>query len=138
MKILKEKAFELLGNYPECRIKLEKIKDDYVYIEVLSQQRYKTLRQNSLFHSLLTVFWKSGCSSYISYDEMRLAYKRFCGLVKNKEGRIVESSWSEATKEQARQAIDMLLQEMDMSGVLGSSVGKKYEEILKGIGDWYE
>ncbi len=44
-------------------------------------------------------------------------------------------SWSKATKEQAQIAIDRLLNDMDASGVIGSKMGKKYEKILKGIGE---
>ena len=32
----------------------------------------------------------------------------------------------------------MLMRDMDMSGVIGSAQGKKYEEILKGLKQWYQ
>lgn len=51
---------------------------------------------------------------------MRLYYKRVAGLVNKKDGMLVESSWAEAKKEQARVAIDMLMRDMDMAGVIGS------------------
>lgn len=114
--------------------RLSKIKGDYAEIDIMSEESYKTYKQNRLFHSLLSTFWDSGCSSYLSYDDLRLTYKRLCGLVKNKEGRIVESSWADATKEQAKRAIDNLLREMDESGVIGSKEGKKYEFILQQLG----
>ena len=50
------------------------------------------------------------------------------------KGRIeCERSWGIATKKQAREAIDMILHDMDESGVITSSQGKKYEEILGGM-----
>lgn len=114
--------------------RLSKIKGDYAEIDIMSEESYKTYKQNRLFHSLLSIFWDSGCSSYLSYDDLRLTYKRLCGLVKNKEGRIVESSWADATKDQAKRAINNLLREMDESGVIGSKEGKKYEFILQQLG----
>lgn len=47
-----------------------------------------------------------------------------------------EHSWSEAKKERATEAIDALLDDMDDAGVIGSSQGKKYEEILGGLGEF--
>ena len=69
---------------------------------------------------------------------MRLYYKRVAGLVKKQGNMLVESSWSEASKEQAKTAIDMIIRDMDLSGVIGSSQGAKYEQILKGIKQIYE
>lgn len=42
-------------------------------------------------------------------------------------------SWSIVKKKKARLAIDTLMHDMDESNVLGSKMGKKYEEILKGM-----
>lgn len=47
-----------------------------------------------------------------------------------------EHSWSEAKKERATEAIDALLDDMDDAGVIASSQGKKYEEILGGLGEF--
>lgn len=47
-----------------------------------------------------------------------------------------EHSWSEARKERATEAIDALLDDMDNAGVIASSQGKKYEEILEGLGEF--
>jgi len=104
--------------------RLNSIKGDYAEIDIMSEEAYKTYKQNRLFHSLLSVFWDSGCSSYLSYDDMRRSYKRLCGLITVKEGRIIEGSWSEATKEQAKRGIDNLLREMDEAGVIASNQGK--------------
>ena len=60
------------------------------------------------------------------------------GLVKRKDSVILESSWADASKEQAKTAIDMCLRDMDASGVIGSNQAQKYEAILKGIKQWYE
>lgn len=133
MKFSKEWLLERFKDVPPVLERLNKINDDTVCLEFMSRTAWKTQRQNRLFHALLTLFWESGCSSYLSYDDMRLCYKRMIGLVKRKEGMIVESSWSEATKEQAQHAIDNILRDMDMSGVIASSQGKRYENILKTI-----
>lgn len=47
-----------------------------------------------------------------------------------------EHSWSEAKKERATEAIDTILDDMDDAGVIASSQGKKYEEILGGLGEF--
>lgn len=138
MKIRKDKAIELLGSLPEFLNILNKIKDEYVYFDILPKEQYKSNKQNRLFHSLLNCFWASGCSSFSDYDELRLYYKRVAGLVKRNGEFIKESSWADATKEQAQTAIDMILRDMDFAGVIGSSQGKKYESILRGINQFYE
>lgn len=60
------------------------------------------------------------------------------GLLKGKV--VKERSWSIATKKQATQAIDMILHDMDESGVITSSQGKHYEEILGGMNadNWWD
>ena len=129
----------------------------------------KNAKQNKTFHALLDCFWKSGCSSFSSKNEMRFYYKRSIGLIEmvydnsNLEqetknmiwqavkllplsntqlievtnllrGKVVkEMSWSVASKKQATEAIDMILHDMDESGVIGSKEGKHYEEILEGM-----
>lgn len=140
-----------------------------VYVDFLDKKQYKSSKQNKTFHALLDCFWKSGCSSFISKDEMRFYYKRAVGLIdmvfdnsnisqSTKDmvwkalkilpiettqrieiinllkGKVIkERSWSIATKEQATEAIDMILHDMDMSGVSGSIEGKHYDEILEGL-----
>ena len=156
---------------PEVREKIEAIlsEEKEVYVDFLTKQQYKNAKQNKTFHALLDCFWKSGCSSFMSKDEMRFYYKRSVGLIdmvydnsniseSTKEmlwkaikllplettqqievinllrGKVVkERSWSIATKKQATEAIDMILHDMDMSGVVTSSEGKHYEEILEGM-----
>ncbi len=57
------------------------IDEDYGYIEVLSERQYKSRRQSNSFHALLTCFWKSGCSSFESYEQMRNHYKEIAHLL---------------------------------------------------------
>lgn len=138
MQITKQKAYELFGNSPECKYRLDRIKEDCVYFDLMGKEAYKSNKQNRLFHGLLQCFFSSGCSSFDNFDELRNYYKRIAGLVKCIGGKIIESSWGDVTASNARITIDMLLRDMDMSGVIGSPQGKKYEEILKGINQWYE
>lgn len=167
----KQTALQLFAEYPFILDIIIKIKGDRVFIKFLSELKYKSDGQNKLFHSLLDVFWKSGCSSFIDYDDMRLNYKRVAGLVKveykndlkpftkkclwgavqllpieqserNKivnylKGQLIkELSWSYATKKNAIKAINQLIDDMNISGVTGSSEGKKYESIIQSIGEF--
>ena len=138
MQITKENARIRFADLPKALSKIEKITGDYVYFDLQTPEAFKTSQQNRLFHSLLSTFFASGCDSFGNYDDMRLYYKRVAGLVKKQGNFLVESSWSEATKEQAKTAIDMIIRDMDLSGVIGSSQGAKYEQILKGIKQIYE
>ena len=52
-----------------------------VYVDFLTQKQYKSRKQNNTFHALLDCFWKSGCSSFVSQNEMRFYYKRSVGLI---------------------------------------------------------
>lgn len=138
MQLTKDQARKVFADFPSALNKIDKIAGDVVYFDLQSKQAYKSAKQNNLFHSLLECFWESGCASFGDYDELRNYYKRIAGLVKKKGSVVLESSWSDAKKEQAKTAIDMCIRDMDASGVLGSSQGKKYEAILKGINLWYQ
>ena len=84
----------------------------------------KTESQNKTFHKLLNIYWLSGCSSFISYDELRLHYKRI-GLVKVK----YESSLTTETKNILWKAIKILpLEETEKQKVINLLKGK-YEII---------
>jgi hypothetical protein len=137
MQLSKDEAKRIFAPLPEALKRIDKISGDIVYFDLLSAQSYKTAKQNNLFHSLLQCFWLSGCSSFGDYDALRLYYKRVAGLVKRKDSVILESSWADATKEQAKTAIDMCIRDMDASGVIGSNQATKYEAILKGIKQWF-
>ena len=155
----------------EARTAINSILDEetIVYVDLLTPTQYKSRKQNNTFHALLDCFWKSGCSSFSSKNEMRFFYKRSVGLIEmvfdnsNLEestkymlweavkllplsttqllevtnllkGKVVkEMSWSVASKKQATDAIDMILHDMDESGVITSKEGKHYEEILEGM-----
>ena len=138
MQLTKDEAKRIFAPLPAALKRINAIKGDIVYFDLLSAQSYKTTKQNNLFHSLLQCFWLSGCSSFGDYDALRLYYKRVAGLVKRKDSVVLESSWADATKEQAKTAIDMCLRDMDASGVISSNQAQKYEAILKGIKQWYE
>ena len=138
MQLSKDEAKRIFAPLPEALRRIDKISGDIVYFDLLSAQSYKTTKQNNLFHSLLQCFWLSGCSSFGDYDALRLYYKRVAGLVKRKDSVILESSWADATKEQAKTAIDMCLRDMDASGGIGRNQAQKYEAILIGIKQWYE
>lgn len=146
---------------------------DCVEMEVFSEKQYKSLKQNALFHSLISCFWRSGCSSFASYDDLRRYYKRIAGLIsfrydstltkETKEmlwkaikllpieqsqrvilinmlkGRVEqELSWAEVSKKAATETIDHLLNDMELAGVPTSSEASKYEEIMKGLGEFYD
>ena len=136
-----------------------------VTIEELS---YKTYSQNRAFHALVGCFWRSGCSSFNSQHELRshyiietghIAYTAYIyfneidgetrafsvGSVDEvPDGKDIAEicypgSWSNITKERAMQAMNSIMRDMDESGVMGSSEGKKYAEILDGMmkEDWF-
>lgn len=114
--------------------------------DIMTKEAYKSRKQNSLFHGLLTCFWLSGCSSFNDIEELRDYYKKIAGLVYIKEAEAnglkiiqsVEKSWSSVKKDNATLAIKCLMSDMDNAAVLGSSQGRKYEEILKSLDCWFE
>lgn len=136
-EISRKHALELFAPYKGLVNKLNRIKAEYVCIDICSKQTLKSREQNNLFHSLLQVFWLSGCSSFDTYDDLRTYYKRVAGLVKPAGKYLKEMSWSDATKSNAKTAIDMCIRDMDMAGVIGTSLGHKYEEILRGINEYW-
>lgn len=137
MQITKEYASKLFANFPAAIKQLEHISGDMVYFDLHSKESYKSNKQNRLFHSLLSCFWESGCASFGNYDELRLYYKRVAGLVKKNGAMLTEGSWADASKEQAKTAIDMCIRDMDFAGVSGSVQADKYNKILSGIKQYY-
>lgn len=85
----------------------------------------KTDPQNKTFHKLLNIYWLSGCSSFISYDELRLHYKRIAGLVKVK----YESSLTTETKNILWKAIRILPLEAEEKQKVINLLKGKYEII---------
>jgi len=124
---------ETLKGTPLYEKALKKEKDGYVYVSVMSEQKYKTEKQNNLFHSLLSIFWCSGHSSYNSYEELRNHYKKIAGLIERKGNKEIHKSWAEVKKKDARNAIDILMREMDEAGVIFES--DEYKSILETLGE---
>ena len=111
MKLGKKKIKELLGI---------EIKDDFAYVELLTEQQYKSHRQNNLFHSLLKVFWESHCSSFESYRNMRFHYKEVAHLIEY----IFTNDLKEETKQMLWKAVKLL--------PIDGKERKKVIELLKG------
>jgi hypothetical protein len=170
VKINIETALKIFADRLDIIEQVNKSKDGFVWVEFMTNDEYKSNAQNKLFHSLLTVFYRSGCSSFANFDELKRYYKKMAGLIEYKfqnnlkqetksivwkaikllplpkeevdnlvellKGKIeVEKSWGSVKKKDAQIAIDRLLDDMNTSGVIGSSEGKKYDNILKGIGE---
>lgn len=95
MKYSREKIKEFTGI---------EIEDDWGYIEVIEEKKYKTNQQTRAFHSLLMCFWKSGCSSFNSYEDMRNHYKAVAHLLECG----YHSDLKEETKQMAEKAVRLL------------------------------
>jgi len=88
--------------------------------------------ENDLKESTKTILWNFVKATQFEHGEK----EKVIELLK---GRVLEvDSWSDVTKENALRTISQLKRDMDEAGVLGTDKGKKYEEVLKKIGDWYE
>lgn len=170
IRVVKEYITEKLSELKDTLNWIFKNEEE-VYIDVLTKEQYLNAKQNRTFHALLDCFWKSGCSSFATKQDMKFYYKRQIGLIEVMynnsnlteetkqmvwkaikllplefgqrselcdllKGRVLkEHSWSEAKKQRATEAIDNILHDMDTAGVIGSKMGKKYEEILRGINE---
>lgn len=112
----------------EVREKIENIlsEEKEVYVDFLTKQQYKSSKQNKTFHALLDCFWKSGCSSFASKDEMRFYYKRAVGLI---DMVFDNSNISEETKEMLWKAIKILpletTQQLEVINLLKGKVIKE-------------
>ncbi len=120
---------------------LDNFKDnEELVVCVMRKTKYKSLASNSLFHSLLQEFWKSGCSSFNDYDTLRNHYKKQAGLIITDkislEGitliKETHKSWTNVTQANASIAISQLKADMFEAGVNS----KKFDEIMKGLGEW--
>lgn len=76
--------------------------------------------------------WKAIKLLPLDKEEMKSVVDLLRGKV------LKEHSWGEASKHCAKLAIDELLKDMDCAGVINSKKGKKYEEILRSLGEWYD
>jgi hypothetical protein len=127
-----------------------KKRNGYVTIKITLPTRWGTDQQNRAFHALLGEYWKSGLSSYESYDDMKDTIKlRIAGadeyiFIDNGKVRHVKSlddvngryaevpkSWADFTLEQRRDAIDEVIREATVAGINS----KKWGEILQGMED---
>lgn len=100
-------------------------------VVIMTEENFKTQKQNKLFHSLLGCFESSKMHSFADYDDLRRYYKRRAGLIKRYGDIVIESSWSDVKKNLATETIDSLIADMKFAGVNTP----KFEEILKGIND---
>ncbi len=64
-----------------CQVNAPYNLDDSYTLIIATSKKQKSIEQNSLFHGLLQAFWESGCSSFESYDDLRLHYKETAGLI---------------------------------------------------------
>lgn len=120
----------------------------YVTIKITLPTRWGTDQQNRAFHALLGEYWKSGLSSYESYDDMKDTIKlriagadeyifidngkvRHAKSLDDVKGRYAEvpKSWADFTLEQRRDAIDEVIREAVMAGVNS----RKWDEIITGM-----
>ena len=127
-----------------------KKRNGYVTIKMTLPERVGTDQQNRAFHALLGEYWKSGLSSYESYDDMKDTIKlriagadgyifidngkvRHAKSLDEVKGRYAEvpKSWSDFTLEQRRDAIDEVIREATVAGINS----KKWGEILQGMED---
>ncbi len=120
----------------------------YVTIQISLPKKIGTDAQNRAFHALIGEYWKSGLSSYESYDDMKDTIKlriagadeyifidngkvRHAKSLDEVKGRYAEvpKSWVDFTLEQRRDAIDEVIREATMAGVNS----KKWDEIITGM-----
>lgn len=76
IKITHEIAKEVFKQNPKALEMIAKNLDGFVWVSLMSDEALKSDAQNRLFHGLLSIFWDSGCSSFLSYDELRRYYKK--------------------------------------------------------------
>jgi hypothetical protein len=56
-----------------------------IFVKFFSPTAFKSHKQNALFHSLLGIYWESGCSSYRDPEDMRGHFKAIAGLKKSQK-----------------------------------------------------
>ena len=127
------------------------LKGEYV-LTYTTIEKAKTNAQNNTFHKLLDMYWKSGLSSYNSYDQMRNKFLIIAELVREyvyadengvqsvktkaeipsnvsyKHCRVIVDSWANVTKKNAVKAIDALIKEMLSVGVASLEFDKMITE----------
>lgn len=80
MKKSKEYLLNIFKNDIKVKEKLEKIKGENVYLEIKSEEKHKSIRQNNTFQSLARAFFNTGCSSYDNLIDLKSFYKKESGI----------------------------------------------------------
>ena len=123
----------------------------YFTVAVSTPRQPGSDKQNRAWHSLIGEYWKSGCSSYDCYEDMRDALKlRICGAKEyiwlddvghQHTAKIIDEiprgayyvavpkSWTDFSKGERAEMIDSTIQEMVEAGVNS----RKFDEILQGL-----
>lgn len=138
---------------PEIRTlceKSDKVAGGYITLTASLPRQQGTDEQNRAFHSLVGEYWRSGCSSDASFEDIKTRIKLQIGGAEffayyTDRTHVVESveqiptgvkmvieipkSWSDFTKEERTFAIDSLMKEMVEAGVNS----KKFDEIVGGM-----
>jgi hypothetical protein len=151
-------ALDVSDRYPDLWIEAMKrwAKKGYVQVILKAPESPATIEQNSFWHALLAVWWKSRVHSFNTYDEMRDAMKYRYGVVKRiaftpdgtwreltsrDELRPGESeapylvSWSKYKKAQRSRVIEGTIAEMEQNGILDCESTNEYLEIINGVRD---
>ena len=107
----------------------------YCHVEISKVRKPKSIEANALFHSLLTVYYSSGCHSCDTWEGLKISLKmRYgAGLIHQEtiDGEKIGflKSMSEYTTVELSGCIDGTIKEMLLTGVSS----KKFTEILEGI-----
>ena len=131
--------------------KAEKKHGGYVTISIELPKKPGSEEQNRAWHALIGEYWKSGCSSYDCYEDMRDSLKlRIAGAkeyiwldedgMQHTTTRVddipqgsyyvaIPKSWTDFTKGDRKEMIDMTIDEMIASGVNS----RKFDEIIQGM-----
>jgi len=108
---------------------------DLIDIELEKADEDGTTQQNKFFHSLVTAFFVSGASSYDTWDEIKIAWKKAGGakvkVIKiDGENYMYVQSWSAMGKRARMKAIDYALNEMAEAGVTIQEYIGEYDGLL--------
>jgi len=121
----------------------------YITVTVELPKQPGSEEQNRAWHSLIQEYWKSGCGSYDSFEDLRDQLKlRICGAkeyiyLTDRQHTVtriddippsvpyiaVPKSWRDFDKSDRKDMIDTTIQEMMEAGVNT----RKFEQILMGL-----
>lgn len=91
-------------------------------LSISTPEAFKTAEQNKLFHSLLQAFWESGCSSFESYDDLRLHYKEIASLIQYKQKILLSEKTKRKLWEFIKDALISLEEKSNIVDILKSNV----------------